>query len=120
MRKNYDLPAYLFGNNEYLVSHWAEPYPVLGAWGSARETIPLVPKYHYIFHFSNGYGASVIKGPGTYGYEEDLWELGVLSEQDGEWHLCYDTEITDDVEGYLTVDDVKKLLDEIKGLEAKS
>jgi len=67
------------------------------------------------FHFENGYGASVINGPGTYGFESGLFELGVLSEEYG-WNLTYDTPITNDVIGYLSEDQVYKLLNKISKL----
>ena len=63
--------------------------------------------------FDNGYGASVIIGPHTYGGEDGLYELGVLG-KDGK--LTYDTPVTDDVEGYLSEDDVTKLLEQIQKL----
>lgn len=75
--------------------------------------------FNHRFYFPNGYGASVIKHFGSYGYVEDLFELAVLkfhSENGGEWHLCYDTSITDDVIGYLTNDEVLNLLEQIKNL----
>jgi len=31
-----------------------------------------------LFEFDNGYGASLVKCPGSYGYEQGLWELAVL------------------------------------------
>ena len=65
-----------------------------------------------VYQFPNGYGASVIKHKGSYGYSEDLWELAVLHE--GE--LCYDTEITNDVSGYLTDEDLDVRLVAIKEL----
>ena len=36
-----------------------------------------------------GYGASIIKHYGSYGYEKDLWELALLSNRDGDgkWKL---------------------------------
>lgn len=74
---------------------------------------------HYIFRFENGYGASVIKHNGSYGRELNLWELGVIKyvgDGDRDWHLTYETEITDDVVGNLTDDEVKDLLKEIKEL----
>lgn len=63
--------------------------------------------------FDNGFGASVVKGPHTYGGKDGLYELAVLDE-DG--HLCYTTQITNDVEGYLTEEDVTKLLIQIQNL----
>jgi len=63
--------------------------------------------------FDNGYGASVVVGPYTYGGEDGLYELGVLG-KDG--ILCYDTPITDDVEGYLTEEGVTEFLKQIQSL----
>ena len=63
--------------------------------------------------FENGYGASVVRGEYTYGGDRDLYELAVL---DSNGDLTYETPITDDVEGYLTEDDVTKLLKEIQSL----
>jgi len=65
--------------------------------------------------FDNGYGASVVIGPHTYGGEDGLYELAVILGSDGK--LTYDTPVTDDVEGYLTEDDVTKLLEQIQNLE---
>jgi hypothetical protein len=65
-----------------------------------------------IYQFDNGYGASVIRHQYSYGGDKGLWELAVL--KDGE--LCYDTEITSDVEGHLNEDDVDILLSNIKEL----
>lgn len=69
--------------------------------------------YSHRFKFKNGYGASVIKHYGSYGYEEDLFELAVLDSND---NLCYDTPLTDNVIGYLTNDEVLELLEQIKNL----
>lgn len=71
----------------------------------------------YIFTFENGYGASVVKFYGTYGFGGDLWELAVL--KNGRLH--YDNPVADgDVKGYLTDEKVNNLLREIehfKGVE---
>lgn len=67
---------------------------------------------HYLFEFENGFGASVIKSWVSYGHASDLFELAVL--KDG--GLCYTTEITDDVIGYLNNDEVLKLLEKLKNL----
>ena len=63
--------------------------------------------------FDNGFGASVVKGPRTYGGNEGLYELAVL---DSEGEITYDTSITNDVEGYLKEEDVTKLLEQIQNL----
>jgi hypothetical protein len=62
--------------------------------------------------FSNGYGASIVKGPYTYGGRDGLFELAVINAETGE--INYDTPITDDVVGYLTEDGVSALLAEIE------
>lgn len=68
------------------------------------------PGVQYVFKFENGYGASVIKHLGSYGYEDDLWELGLL--HDG-YLEC--TELTNfDVLGCLTDEQVNIVLTEIK------
>ena len=72
---------------------------------------------HYIYHFPNGFGASIVRGPGSYGYEKGLYELAVLKERAGEWNLCYSTEITDDVIAECTVDDINAILKRIYELE---
>jgi hypothetical protein len=63
--------------------------------------------------FENGYGASVVKGEYTYGGKDGLYELAVL---DSNGDLTYETPVTDDVEGYLSEDDVTKLLEQIQSL----
>ena len=59
-----------------------------------------------------GYGASVIKLPGSYGYENDLWELALLSDPngDGNWNLEHTKLVNDDVLGNLTDNEVNKVL----------
>lgn len=74
-------------------------------------------KYDHKFIFENGYGASVMKHPGSYGYKNDLFELAVLHKDSREWNLCYETYITDDVRRFLTNEEVLKLLNEIKELD---
>ena len=68
------------------------------------------------FHeFANGYCASVIRGPWTYGGEKGLFELAVM--HDGK--LDYTTPITEDVIGHLTEAQVEGLLAQIEALPAK-
>ena len=66
----------------------------------------------YEIAFPNGYGASIVRGPHTYGGPAGLWELAVLKGDD----LTYDTPITTDVEGHLTEGDVEGLLTRIEAL----
>lgn len=71
-----------------------------------------------IYRFENNYGASVVQHDFSYGNELDLWELGVLEFNNNEtYNLNYNTEITDDVLGQLSWDQVEELLKKIKGLE---
>ena len=63
--------------------------------------------------FDNGYGASVVCTPHTYGGDKGLYELAVL---DSEGHLTYATPITNDVIGYLRPEDVTDVLAKIQQL----
>lgn len=92
----------------------------------AKEIIP-EKRAQYVFTFDNGYGASVIKDhPGSYGAINDLWELAVVRDaryshiiKDRLWHVTYDTPITDDVIGYLTDEEVLKIMKQIQELPEK-
>ena len=63
-----------------------------------------------IYSFPNGYGASVVKHKGSYGFNDNKWELAVL--KDGE--LCYSTDITSDVIGHLNDPQVDAILKQIE------
>jgi hypothetical protein len=64
--------------------------------------------------FPNGYGASIVRHNSSYGNEEGLYELAVLG-KDGELH--FDNPVANgDVRGYLSEDDVTKLIKEIQQL----
>ena len=63
--------------------------------------------------FPNGYGVSVITGgSGVYGDTEHPYELAVLQEG----NLTYDTPVTDDVLGYLTVRGVTTAMKKVQAL----
>lgn len=62
--------------------------------------------------FSNGYGASIITGTAFYTSEDAPYELAVLYNNE----ITYDTELTGDVLGYLTEDEVNEYLLEIEAL----
>ena len=64
--------------------------------------------------FANGYSASEIRTPYSYGGEEGLYDLAVLRGD----RLDYTTPVTDDVKGWLSEDDVTRLLGEIEALPA--
>jgi hypothetical protein len=63
--------------------------------------------------FENGYGASVVKTPHSYGGDRGLYEVAVLN-SDGE--LTYDTPVTSDVIGYLRDIDVTDVMEKIQQL----
>ncbi len=69
--------------------------------------------YQLLYTFDNGYGASVVKHDFSYGGKNGKYELAVL-DKDGS--LCYDTPITEDVVGHLTMGEVENLLAEISYL----
>lgn len=66
--------------------------------------------------FENGYGASVVRGPYTYGGDRGLYELAVIEGNKEDWELTYDTPITNDVLGYLSQEEVLRHLLEIQAL----
>ncbi len=73
-----------------------------------------------LYRFPNGYGASVIRTQSSYGGRSGLWELAVIKYcGDGidAFHLTYETPITDDVVGYLTDEEVDKLLTQVEELK---
>ena len=73
-----------------------------------------------IYRFKNGYGASVIMHPFSYGGKSGLWELAVIkfdSNDNFDFEINYDTEITDDVLGHLKEEEVEDALNKIKNLK---
>ena len=69
--------------------------------------------FQKLYSFDNKYGASVIKHEHSYGFAEGKWEVAVL---DSQGKICYTTEITDDVIGYLTWSEVSEVLRKIEAL----
>ena len=63
--------------------------------------------------FDNGYGATVVQGPHSYGGADGLYELAVVGKND---EISYDTPVTGDVEGYLSEAQVTDLLIKIQQL----
>jgi hypothetical protein len=66
-----------------------------------------------IYKFPNGYGASVVRHENSYGGRKGLFELAVL---DANGDICYSSPITNDVIGWLTIEQVDDLLDDISQL----
>lgn len=67
----------------------------------------------YEFHFGNGYGGIVIRGP------QGLYKLEVIKRNrhyPSYWNITFDTPITSDVLGNLEYGDVVKALEEISKL----
>lgn len=102
------------GFETYLLNKWRDDI--------TRRDGSIIEGIHYVFKFDNNYGASVIKHFGSCGYEDDRWELAVVS------FIYYDKPNTfvleqvdsinkyDSVVGYLTDEEVKDLLEKIKAL----
>lgn len=63
-------------------------------------------------NFDNDYGVSVVKSNGSYGFKSDLWEVAILYKDS----LTYNTDITDDVLGYQTDQDVTDVMKKVQAL----
>jgi hypothetical protein len=78
---------------------------------------PEMEGVQYLVHFPNKYGASIIRNSMSYGGRSGKWELAVTHEMvNGNWELCYRTDITDDVIGWLDDEEVYNLLVKISEL----
>ena len=75
------------------------------------------------YFFPNGYGASIINISNESGHQlsytdnEKQYELAVLIGNIDEYEISYDTPVTDDVIGYLDIENVFKIMEEIETLE---
>ena len=78
-----------------------------------------------IYHFDNGYGASVVCHSASYGGQKGLYELAVITWPDpivehnyNYFRIAHVPEIikTDSVVGWLTENEVEALLEKIKQL----
>jgi len=73
---------------------------------------PIIPfGQHAEMEFKNGYGISVVNGRGAYS-RTGTYEVAVLYNGD----LCYNTDITDDVLGYQTPEQVTEVMRRIQEL----
>lgn len=73
-------------------------------------------EYRKRWIFKNEFGIAVIRGYGTFGAKKGLFECAVI---DKNKRLRYDTEITNDVIGWLTSKEVLKLGRKIKNLKTE-
>ena len=88
-------------------------------WGSFKGTpmnYDLFPEFknckHAIMNFPNGYGVSVVFGTPFYSNGIDTYEVAILYND----HITYSTNITDDVIGYVTEDEVSKIMEQVQNL----
>ena len=61
--------------------------------------------------FNNGYGVSVVKFRGSYGFP-NLWEVAIIYKGS----ITYNTHIADDVLGHLTEQDVTNVMKQVQTL----
>ena len=81
------------------------------------EQNPIKGGVQYIFKFDNGYGASVVCHRFSYGGSEGKWEIAAVRFENGDWDIDYDTSVSANVIGWLDVDGVNDLLDQISTLD---
>ena len=80
-------------------------------------------KRQAVYFFSNWYGISVINIIGTngehfsYTKNKEQYEIAVLEGVKNKSRITYDTVITDDVIGYLEIEGVYKIMEEIEKLK---
>jgi hypothetical protein len=66
--------------------------------------------------FPNGYGVSVVRFPGSYGFQDNLYEVAVIKGNVEKFELCYDTSVTDDVLGHRDEVDIDYIMEEVQSL----
>lgn len=88
-----------------------EEYLVEREDSSTRIGLRKLPGVRYVFRFENNYGASVVKHLGSYGYDEDLWELAVVR------FGKYDELCIEDFEKHGYDDELEELLDSMESYE---
>jgi len=100
---------------KHFFNHVGKINTAFGEYAVKREDGSCYPEMgsQRIYKFPNGYGASVVRHENSYGGREGLFELAVL---DSDGNICYDTAITNDVIGWLTMVQVDDLLDDISQL----
>lgn len=69
-----------------------------------------------IMFFNNGYGISVVTGKYAYGDDKSPYECAVIKGNERNWHIVYNTPITNDVIGYCDKKQVTKIMKQIQEL----
>jgi len=77
---------------------------------------PLLGGVQLKMMFSNGYGVSIVSHQYSYGGNVGQYELAVLEGSEEKSHLCYDTDITDDVLGWLDLEEALDIADRVSKL----
>lgn len=88
----------------------------MSAYEVVTETDSALTGSQRVVRFPNGYGASIVRGPYTYGGSDGLFELAVVRFDGDGWDLTYETPVTDDVLGWLTEAQVEETLAAIEAL----
>jgi hypothetical protein len=69
-----------------------------------------------MFRFPNNYGVSIVCHSFSYGNDDDRFEIAIIkfhSDDNKDWNLVYDTDITNDVLGYQSKEDVLSIIDRV-------
>jgi hypothetical protein len=69
----------------------------------------------YLHFFPNGYGVSIVRHDYSYS-NNNTWELAVLKGELNDYHLVYNTPITDNVLSDLTDNKVNEICEKISKL----
>jgi hypothetical protein len=70
-----------------------------------------------VFKFDNLFGLSIVCHSFSYGNNDGLFEVAVIKfTSNDEWNLTYNTDITDDVLGYQSKEDVLSLIERVMSL----
>ena len=87
----------------------------INLYGGIVEEVADDPMFgkRIVIAFPNRFKASAISGPYTNGGKDGLWEIAVL---DSSGDITYDTPVTGDVLGFLSMSEVDGILSQIAAL----
>lgn len=89
-----------------------ERLSIKDGWEIVKDSYTSYGASQIVLRFTNGRGASIISGNGTYGVE-----LAVICfNGHGGWVLDYSTPVTDDVMGWLSESELAAALEQIDSL----